>query len=173
MAEDDWDGWKKLTDTLGSKIQLVGDDLFVTNTERLIMGIERGIANSILVKVNQIGTLTETLDAMTTGRQSRLYAHRLASLRRDGRRIHRGSCGCHQRRSDQDGIGQPHGSHREIQPASAHRRGTRGKREVRRQKGVQAVMAKTRPLVLTILDGWGFSPARRGKRNCRREQAGV
>jgi enolase len=66
MAEDDWDGWKKLTDALGSKIQLVGDDLFVTNTERLIMGIERGVANSILVKVNQIGTLTETLDAMTT-----------------------------------------------------------------------------------------------------------
>jgi enolase len=66
MAEDDWDGWKKLTDALGSKIQLVGDDLFVTNTQRLIMGIERGVANSILVKVNQIGTLTETLDAMTT-----------------------------------------------------------------------------------------------------------
>ncbi|MEJ7606505.1 MAG: phosphopyruvate hydratase [Bryobacteraceae bacterium] len=64
MAEDDWDGWKKITDMLGTKIQLVGDDLFVTNTERLAMGIERGIANSILVKVNQIGTLTETLAAM-------------------------------------------------------------------------------------------------------------
>jgi enolase len=64
MAEDDWDGWKAMTDALGSKIQLVGDDLFVTNTERLKMGIERGVANSILVKVNQIGTLTETLEAM-------------------------------------------------------------------------------------------------------------
>jgi enolase len=64
MAEDDWDGWKLLTDTLGSKCQLVGDDLFVTNTERLQMGIERGVANSILVKVNQIGSLTETLDSM-------------------------------------------------------------------------------------------------------------
>ncbi len=64
MAEDDWDGWKALTDALGKKIQLVGDDLFVTNTERLKMGIEKGIANSILIKVNQIGTLTETLDAM-------------------------------------------------------------------------------------------------------------
>ena len=64
MAEDDWDGWKKMTDTLGKKIQLVGDDLFVTNSERLQMGIERGVANSILVKVNQIGSLTETLDAM-------------------------------------------------------------------------------------------------------------
>jgi enolase len=64
MAEDDWDGWKMLTDTLGKKIQLVGDDLFVTNSVRLKMGIERGVANSILVKVNQIGTLTETLEAM-------------------------------------------------------------------------------------------------------------
>jgi enolase len=64
MAEDDWDGWKMLTDTLGKKIQLVGDDLFVTNSARLKMGIERGVANSILVKVNQIGTLTETLEAM-------------------------------------------------------------------------------------------------------------
>jgi enolase len=64
MAEDDWDGWKLLTDTLGDRVQLVGDDLFVTNSERLAMGIERGVANSILVKVNQIGSLTETLEAM-------------------------------------------------------------------------------------------------------------
>ena len=64
MAEDDWDGWKMLTDAVGDKIQLVGDDLFVTNTERLKRGIEGGVANSILIKVNQIGTLTETLEAM-------------------------------------------------------------------------------------------------------------
>ncbi|HXP88692.1 MAG TPA: phosphopyruvate hydratase [Bryobacteraceae bacterium] len=64
MAEDDWEGWKLLTDLLGKKIQLVGDDIFVTNTDRLALGIERGVANSILVKVNQIGTLTETLEAM-------------------------------------------------------------------------------------------------------------
>ena len=64
MAEDDWKGWKLLTDTVGDKIQLVGDDLFVTNSQRLARGIEGGVANSILVKVNQIGTLTETLDAM-------------------------------------------------------------------------------------------------------------
>ncbi len=64
MAEDDWDGWKLLTDKLGSKIQLVGDDIFVTNTERLAKGIEMGVANSILIKLNQIGTLTETLDAI-------------------------------------------------------------------------------------------------------------
>jgi len=64
MAEDDWDGWKIITDKLGKKVQLVGDDLFVTNTTRLARGISEGIANSILIKVNQIGTLTETLDAI-------------------------------------------------------------------------------------------------------------
>jgi enolase len=64
MSEDDWTGWKKLTDTLGNTVQLVGDDLFVTNTARLSEGITKGIANSILVKVNQIGTLTETLEAV-------------------------------------------------------------------------------------------------------------
>jgi enolase len=64
MAEDDWDGWKLMTDKLGDKIQLVGDDLFVTNVARLAEGIEKGVANSILVKVNQIGTLTETINAV-------------------------------------------------------------------------------------------------------------
>src|SRR6056297_487029 len=64
MYEDDWKGWKTLTNAIGDKVQLVGDDLFVTNTERLARGIEEGIANSILIKVNQIGTLTETLDAI-------------------------------------------------------------------------------------------------------------
>jgi len=64
MAEDDWDGWKNLTNALGGKVQLVGDDLFVTNSERLQRGIDQGVGNSILVKVNQIGSLTETLDAM-------------------------------------------------------------------------------------------------------------
>jgi enolase len=69
MAEDDWDGWKMLTDEIGKSVQIVGDDLFVTNTQRLKMGIDRGIANSILVKVNQIGSLTETLEsiAMASG----------------------------------------------------------------------------------------------------------
>jgi enolase len=68
MAEEDWDGWKTLTDRLGEKIQLVGDDLFVTNTGRLKMGIERGVANSILIKLNQIGTLTETLETIALAR---------------------------------------------------------------------------------------------------------
>ena len=69
-AEDDWDGWKHLTEVLGHKVQLVGDDLFVTNTERLRRGIDTGTANSILVKVNQIGTLTETLDAVQTAQRA-------------------------------------------------------------------------------------------------------
>ncbi len=68
MDEDDWDGWKTLTDAVGERVQLVGDDLFVTNTARLKRGIEAGVGNSILVKVNQIGTLTETLDAIATAR---------------------------------------------------------------------------------------------------------
>jgi enolase len=79
MAEDDWDGWRVLTDTLGSKVQLVGDDLFVTNVTRLKQGIDKGVANSLLVKVNQIGTLTETLDAIDLARQagySSVISHR-------------------------------------------------------------------------------------------------
>jgi enolase len=70
MAEEDWDGWKVLTDRLGSNCQLVGDDVFVTNTERLRRGIETGVANSILLKVNQIGTLTETLEAVAIAREA-------------------------------------------------------------------------------------------------------
>jgi enolase len=79
MAEDDWDGWKLLTQAIGKNVQLVGDDLFVTNVERLKQGIERGVANSILIKVNQIGTLTETLDAIALARQagySAVMSHR-------------------------------------------------------------------------------------------------
>ncbi|SFV32673.1 enolase [Devosia crocina] len=70
MAEDDWDGWKALTDAIGKKVQLVGDDLFVTNTQRLVSGIKMGVANSILVKVNQIGSLSETLDAVDTAHRA-------------------------------------------------------------------------------------------------------
>lgn len=70
MAEDDWEGWKMLTDRLGDRVQLVGDDLFVTNTERLKMGLEKGVANSILIKVNQIGTLTETFEAIDLAKRN-------------------------------------------------------------------------------------------------------
>ena len=74
MAEDDWEGWKMLTDTLGNRIQLVGDDLFVTNPKRLAMGIEKGVANSILIKVNQIGTLTETMRAVELAQRNKYTA---------------------------------------------------------------------------------------------------
>ncbi|HZR29784.1 MAG TPA: phosphopyruvate hydratase, partial [Terriglobales bacterium] len=70
LAEDDWDGWKLLTEEIGEKIQLVGDDLFVTNTDRLARGIEEDVANSILIKVNQIGTVSETLDAIEMARRN-------------------------------------------------------------------------------------------------------
>jgi enolase len=79
LDENDWDGWKQLTDTLGDKVQLVGDDLFVTNVDRLSRGIENGIANSILVKVNQIGSLTETIDTVkmaTANRYTSVMSHR-------------------------------------------------------------------------------------------------
>src|SRR5260370_26684497 len=70
MAEDDWEGWAQLTERLGGRVQLVGDDLFVTNVKRLQEGIDRGVANSILVKVNQIGTLSETLDTIELARSA-------------------------------------------------------------------------------------------------------
>lgn len=70
LSEDDWDGWKQLTERLGGKVQLVGDDLFVTNTQRLAQGIEKGVGNSILIKVNQIGTLTETFDAIEMAKRA-------------------------------------------------------------------------------------------------------
>jgi enolase len=70
MAENDWEGWKMMTDALSDKIQLVGDDLFVTNTEILSKGIEKGVANSILIKVNQIGTLTETFDCIEMAKRA-------------------------------------------------------------------------------------------------------
>jgi len=79
MAEDDWEGWAALTESLGGKLQLVGDDIFVTNPERLSRGIERGVANSILIKVNQIGTLTETLETIALARRagySAVISHR-------------------------------------------------------------------------------------------------
>ena len=70
MAEDDWEGWKALTDLIGDKVQLVGDDLFVTNPKRLKRGIDEKIANSLLVKVNQIGTLSETLEAVSMAQRA-------------------------------------------------------------------------------------------------------
>jgi enolase len=70
LGEDDWEGWRRLTERLGGRVQVVGDDLFVTNVDRLERGIEMGVANSSLIKLNQIGTVTETLDAIEMGRQA-------------------------------------------------------------------------------------------------------
>jgi enolase len=81
LAEDDWDGWRKLTEALGDKVQLVGDDLFVTNPKILAQGIERGIANALLVKVNQIGSLSETLDAVEMAHRA---AYRCVMSHRSG-----------------------------------------------------------------------------------------
>jgi enolase len=81
MAEDDWEGWAAITKALGRKVQLVGDDLFVTNTARLAEGIRKGVANAILIKVNQIGSLTETLDAVETAHRN---AYRAVMSHRSG-----------------------------------------------------------------------------------------
>ena len=83
MDEEDWDGWKLLTERLGERVQLVGDDLFVTNPERLRRGIELGVGNSILVKVNQIGTLTRDPRGDPHRARGRLHGGDLAPLRRD------------------------------------------------------------------------------------------
>ncbi|HCR41696.1 MAG TPA: phosphopyruvate hydratase, partial [Lachnospiraceae bacterium] len=74
LAEEDWNGWKLLTDRIGNKIQLVGDDLYVTNTDRIRKGIQEGVSNSVLIKLNQIGTLTETLDAIEMAKNNRWTA---------------------------------------------------------------------------------------------------
>ena len=120
LAEDDWEGWQILTDKLGSRIQLVGDDIFVTNVKRLQRGIEEGVGNSILIKVNQIGTVTETLDAIELGRRygyTSVMSHRSGESRRH---VHRRPGRGHRRGPDQDRLGQPHRPHRQVQPAAPH-----------------------------------------------------
>jgi len=138
MAEFDWDGWKKMTDALGKKIQLVGDDIYVTNPAIFAKGIERGIANSILIKLNQIGTLSETLDTMRMAAQANytsVISHRsgetedtfiadwpsppaVASSRRARPAVPTAV---------------------EIQPAHPHRTGAGQERGVRRTQGVPAI----------------------------------
>ena len=103
LAEDDWDGWRHLTEILGDKVQLVGDDLFVTNTQRLQQGIEQKVANSILIKVNQIGTVTEASEAIELQPAPlRLHIDHQSSQRRDRRRVHRRSRRGHRRRPNQN-----------------------------------------------------------------------
>ena len=125
LAEDDWAGWKILTDKLGSRIQFVGDDIFVTNIKRLQRGIEEGVANSILIKLNQIGTITETLEAIDLGRRYGYTSVISPPLGRNRGHLHRGPRRRHRRGPDQDRLGQPHRPHRQVQPVAAHRRRTR------------------------------------------------
>ena len=123
MAEDDWQGWKALTDKLGDRVQLVGDDLFVTNVKRLQQGIDDGIANSILIKVNQIGTLTETIDAVRlaqTNGYTAVMSHRSGET--EDSTIADLAVAL-QLRADQDRQPGALGPHGEVQPAAADRGG--------------------------------------------------
>ena len=125
--ENDWHGWKALTEAVGSDVQIVGDDLFVTNVERLEQGIRDGAANAILIKVNQIGTLTETLDTMRMAREAGFNSRRLAPLGRDRGHVHRRPRGRDRSRPDQDRFRQPDGPGRQVQPAASDR-GAAGRR---------------------------------------------
>ena len=114
LAEDDWDGWVHLTKELGGRLQLVGDDIFVTNVQYLKKGIELGAANAILIKLNQIGTVTETLDAIKPGPAPRLSGRHFPPLRGDRRHLHRRPGGGHEHRADQDRFGFPFRAHRQV-----------------------------------------------------------
>ena len=123
MDEEDWDGWKQLTERSATACSSSGDDLFVTNPERLRRGIEAGVANSILVKVNQIGTLTETLEAIAHGARGRLHGGDVAPLGRDRGRDDRRPRGGDGLRPDQDRRSLALGPRGEVQPAAADRGG--------------------------------------------------
>ena len=132
-SEDDWEGWKMLTERLGNKVQLVGDDLFVTNTERLQRGIDEGIANSILIKVNQIGTLTETIEAIRLAHRNG-YTNIMQPPQRRNRRLDDRRPGRRpEHRPDQDRLRLAHRPHGQVQPAAADRRAARRRGSVRRQ----------------------------------------
>ncbi len=121
MAEDDWDGWSALTAELGDRVQLVGDDIFVTNEQRLVRGIEAGVANSILVKVNQIGTLTETLDTMARAARASYTAvmsHRSGETEDTTIADLAVATGCGQIKGGRPGPLRPGG---QVQPAPPHR----------------------------------------------------
>ena len=140
-AEDDLEGWKLLTDRLGGKIQLVGDDLFVTNPERLAMGIGKGLANSILVKVNQIGTLTRDPGRRRYGPPRRLHRGDEPPLGRDRGLDHRRPRRRHQLRADQDRLAGPLRPDGQVQPAPAHRGRAGRPGGLRRPRGAQGVLS--------------------------------
>ncbi len=156
LGEGDWDGWKQLTDALGGRIQLVGDDLFVTNPKILREGIARGVANAVLVKVNQIGTLTETLETVAARRELGLRGRDLAPLGRDRGHHDRRPRRRNRRRSDQDRVAVALGPGREVQPAAAHRGRARRPRPLRGPKRAApaAVSALAAPLLAILWLGY-------------------
>ena len=122
LGEDDDEGWIALTARLGGKVELVGDDIFCTNPAIITRAIERGIANASLIKLNQIGTVTETLEAMAVCRQAGLPAVRLAPLRRDRGQLHRRPRRGHRLRPPQVRRARPRRADRQVQPAARDRR---------------------------------------------------
>ena len=130
-AEGDWRGWAMLTRELGSRVQLVGDDVFVTNPEILARGITEGVANALLVKLNQIGTVTETLDAIAMASKAGYASVDLTPLGRNRGFDHRRPRGRHRRRPNQDRLRVAQRPHGEVQPAAAHRRRARRGRQIR------------------------------------------
>ena len=168
LAEDDWAGWQTLTRELGARVQLVGDDLFVTNPKRLERGIREHAGNSILIKLNQIGTLSETLDDHRDGTRRRLHLCRLASFGRNRGHDDRRPRRRHRRRADQDRLDEPRRTHGQVQPPAAHRRGTGRPRIMARSGGVSprreramSGAARRPPVaVLVIFDGWGLRAER-------------
>ena len=139
LNEDDWDGWKTLTDELGDQVQIVGDDLFVTNVERIQRGIDGGQANALLVKVNQIGSLTETLDSVDLAHRNGfrcMISHRSGET--EDTTIADLAVAI-ELRPDQDRRAGPLRARREVQPADADRGGARRRRPLRRRPRLPAV----------------------------------
>ena len=134
LAEDDWDGWTALTERLGASVQLIGDDLFATQVARLRQGIDRRAGNAVLIKLNQVGTLSETFDALRLARDTRLPHGRLGPLGRDRGHDDRRPGRRHRRRPDQDRLGGALGAAGQVQSAAADRGGPRPGRTLRRTR---------------------------------------
>ena len=149
LDESDWDGWERMTTALGGRVQLVGDDLFVTNPQRLADGIARGCANALLVKVNQIGTLTETLDAVHLAHRSGyrcMMSHRSGETEDTTIADLAVATDCGQIKTRRPGALR---ARREVQPAAAHRGGARRRRALRRRHRLPAVPARGHALAMT------------------------
>jgi enolase len=148
LDESDWDGWERMTTALGGRVQLVGDDLFVTNPQRLADGIARGCANALLVKVNQIGTLTETLDAVHLAHRSGfrcMMSHRSGETEDTTIADLAVATDCGRSRA----APRPLRARREVQPAAAHRGGARRRGPLRRCRRLPALPSRGRALAMT------------------------